>query len=64
MEMSCRRVHYLNELFYIYNYNTGISEDVVKNAKADDYNKVFSHINNQKPYRCLALDFMEIYLAS
>ena len=64
MEMSCRKVLYLNEIFYIYNYNTGQTEDAASMSKRQDYNRVFQHINNQKPYRCLAQEFEEISQAS
>ncbi len=57
MEMSCKRVKYLAEIFYIYNYNTGQTEDQASRSssqKKQDYDHVFSHINDQKHYRCLA----------
>jgi hypothetical protein len=47
----------------MYYYNTGLSDDTIKNQNLDDYNRVFYHINDQKPYRCLALDFLEISYA-
>ena len=37
MEMSCKKVKYLNEIFYIYNYNTGQTEDAASQAKRADY---------------------------
>ncbi len=33
MEMSCKKVKYINEIFYLYNYNTGLSDDIKKLSK-------------------------------
>ncbi len=63
MEMSCKKVRYLPELFYLYNYNTGQTEDQKSRSRQADYNRVFNHINNQKSYRCLAIEFLEISYA-
>ena len=54
MELSCQQVKYLNELFYMYYYNTGQTEDEMSKQKKDDYDHVCRHIDAQKPYRCMA----------
>lgn len=60
LEMSCRQVKYLPELFYLYNYNTGQTDDAYGQSHRQAYDHILRHINDQKPYRCLAMEFLEI----
>lgn len=64
MEMSCKRVKYLPEIFYLYHYNTGQTESQMMGYNRDKHRRINKHINAQKKYRCIAEEFFEISEAS
>ena len=60
MEMSCKRVKYLPEIFYLYHFNTGQTESLNMAYNRTRHERIIRHINAQKMYRCLAEEFFEI----
>lgn len=60
LELSCGKIHYLPEIFYYYNSNTGLNDYTNRAKNKTEYTRVVKHIDQQKNYRCLASEFMEI----
>lgn len=54
LELSCGKIHYVPEIFYYYNMNTGINDDANRARNMTEYTRVVRHIDFQKNYRCLA----------